>query len=92
MKRMSDNQRFLRTRETRLWVTSIVVPAVSIAGTIIASNPKAQEAIANTAVKAKDAVVNGATKLKNRFKRKPKKGNVIELVWENGEYRGKKVN
>lgn len=51
------------SREIRLWIGQLIVPAITLAGTVILTNPELRSSVAKKFGEAKDSV-------KNVFKRK----------------------
>ncbi len=44
-------------REVRLWVTQLVVPIITVGGTIIAASPEIRQSVIDKFTKTKEAVV-----------------------------------
>ena len=50
------------SREARLWITQVVVPAVALTTALVMMNPDLKEAVARKANDVKDKIVNALHK------------------------------
>lgn len=53
------------TREVRLWIGQIIVPAATLAGTVLATNPGLRQAVAAKATSVKDNIKDKFNSKKN---------------------------
>lgn len=63
---MTTSQKIERSREARLWIGQIIVPAITLATGIIVSNPEYR-------AKATEMINNVGNSIKKKFKRKEDK-------------------
>lgn len=80
---MKNYREIEASRNTRLWVTQVVLPVATLATSVMVLAPEIREATAKSLGKAKDSVKNVFTKKEKEAKSEPR--NIIRIDAQNRE-------